>query len=68
MCKNGFEDFQSFMFACDNNCNIVIEAKDKKEAIDTFEERFDKLFKLDWKVFNISTKVDVNNDRTDYYL
>jgi len=47
MCKNGFEDFQSFMFACDNNCNIVIEAKDKKEAIDTFEERFDKLFKLD---------------------
>ena len=68
MSENSCKDFRSFMFMCDNNCNIIIEAKNKKEAINAFEERFEKLFNLDWKIFQVTTKIDVNNDRIDYYL
>jgi hypothetical protein len=50
------------MFACEK-ANIVIEAKDKSEAIEIFKEEYSKIFNQDWKVFRILERVDIKRNK-----
>lgn len=61
-CKN----FESYMFACGNDCNIVIEAKNKINAIEIFQEQFKMRFTEDWQVFRITTRVDIEGNFIRY--
>jgi len=60
------KDYESYMFACEDGCNIVIEAENKRKAIEIFEKEFEIRFLQDWKVFRIITRVDIESNINRY--
>lgn len=62
MSKTNCKDYECYMFACEK-ANIVIEAKDKSEAIEIFKEEYSKIFNQDWKVFRILERVDIKRNK-----
>lgn len=60
------KDYESYMFACGNDFNVVIEAENKIKAIEIFQEQFKMRFNEDWKVFRIITKVDIEGNFNRY--
>lgn len=57
---------ESYMFNCNNNANIIIEATDKIVAIQIFEREFTTLFQGDWKVYRITTRVTNSGEYIRY--
>jgi len=65
MCKTICKNYQCYMFSCEK-ANIIIEAKDKSEAIEIFKEEYSKIFNQDWKVFCIAERVDIKRNKDLY--
>ena len=57
---------ESYMFACNNGANIIIEAEEKSKAIQIFEKEFSMLFNGDWKIFRITRRIDIDG-KSIYY-
>ena len=57
---------ESYMFACSNGANIIVEAEEKSKAIQIFESDFTMLFHGDWKIFKITRRVNINGEYLYY--
>lgn len=60
------KDFESYMFSCEDGCNVVIEAENKIKAIEIFQDQFKMRFLEDWKVFRITTRIDIEGNYNRY--
>ena len=57
---------EAYMFACANNANIVIEAEDKMNAIQVFQDQYSMLFLGDWNIYRITTRINSKGEYIRY--
>lgn len=56
-----------FSITDDRKVNLLIDAKDKDTAIETFKEKYNYLYmEHDWKMFRIDTYVDSKGKLHEY--
>ena len=52
-------EFYSFVFICENDFSVVIEAETKGKAIQKFEHEFIQKFEENWQVYRVNNRIDI---------
>ncbi|EQB4341609.1 hypothetical protein ACYJ2U_001836 [Clostridium botulinum] len=65
MNKENFLNYEKYIILV-NNTVIEIEAKNKKDAIEKFEDNHKQLFNMDWSIKKVQLGIKIN-DTINYY-